>query len=98
MTDKAFCFCKAKYLDRHYSYGKTTSPKSGEMYWWHLNKLARWNNFNLFCIGFNETDTTRGIAASCTAPFAAERESEDKSEVKCQYAVGQISQPDETQE
>lgn len=23
---------------------------------------------------------------------------EDKSEVKCQYATGQISQPDETQE
>ena len=23
---------------------------------------------------------------------------EDKSEVKCQYAIGQISQPDETQE
>lgn len=85
-------------LFKHVSDRMTTPPESGEIYWWRLNKLARWRNFNILCIGFNETDTTDGIAASCRAPFAAEREREDKSEVKCQYAIGQISQPDETQE
>ena len=40
------------------------------------------------------------LLPAAAAPFAAEREREreDKSEVKCQYAIGQISQPDETQE
>ena len=47
--------------------------KSGEIYRWHLNKLARWKNFNIHCIRYNETDTTHAIAASCRAPFAAER-------------------------
>lgn len=45
--------------------------KSGEIYRWRLNKLARLKNFNIHCITYNETDTTHAIAASCRAPFAA---------------------------
>lgn len=45
--------------------------KSGEIYRWRLNKLARLKNFNIHCIRYNETDTTHAIAASCRAPFAA---------------------------
>lgn len=87
------------FLTKQFNKAMTTVPKSGEIYRRHLNKLARWKNFNILCIGFNEADTTHAIAASCRAPFAAEREGRaDKSEVKCQYAIGQISQPDETQE
>ena len=63
--DKVVCLCTTN---------KLTVPRSGEIYWWRLNKFARWKNFNILCIGFNETDTTHTIAASCRTPYAAERE------------------------
>lgn len=66
------CSCKTNKLNKHVS--EKIVPRRGEFYQWRLNKLAGWKIFNILCIGFNETDTTHAIAASCRAPFAAERE------------------------